>query len=109
MGTPIHPSMFEILREIGIEPGKAHAFDRALEQRNQEVHEVIDQRLKDFANKQDLENGLTALRTDLKAEMASLKADLLKSMNDMQRWIITTFLGTVGLTVVVTTTVVKLL
>lgn len=83
MGTPIQSSMFDILREVGVAPEKAHAFDRAWEARHQEVQEMIDQRVKDLATKQDLDNGLINLRN-------SLKADILKAMND-QTWKLVTF------------------
>ena len=43
-----------------------------------------------------------------KTDGAELKADVLKAITDLQRWIITAFLGVSGLTIVLVTAVVKL-
>ena len=91
MGMSIQLNLYEALTEAGVSPDKARAVERQLESA--------------------IQTGLDMNRKDImtKTDGAELKADVLKAITDLQRWIITAFLGISGLTIVLVTAVIKLL
>jgi len=91
MGMSIQLNLYEALTEAGVSPDKARAVERQLENA--------------------IQTGLDMNRKDImtKTDGAELKADVLKAITDLQRWIITAFLGISGLTIVLVTAVIKLL
>ncbi|MDH0051298.1 hypothetical protein [Comamonas terrigena] len=95
MGMPIELSVYEALTSAGVPPDKARVVERQLESAIQSGHDAIRAEWRD------------QLMT--KADGQQLKADTLKAISDLQRWIITAFLGVAGLTTVLVTAVVKLL
>ena len=95
MGMPIELSLFEALTSAGVAPEKARVVERQIENAIQAGHDVIRSEWRD------------QLMT--KADGLQLKTDTLKAITDLQRWIITAFLGFSGLTTVLVTAVVKLL
>ncbi len=91
MGMSIQLNVYEALTEAGVSPDKARVVERQLESA--------------------IQSGLDMNRKDImtKTDGAELKADVLKAITDLQRWIITAFLGISGLTIVLVTAVIKLL
>mgnify|MGYP000688648214 CR=1 FL=1 len=83
MGMPIELSVFEALTSAGVAPEKARAVERQLENAIQTGQEKLRAEMRD------------QLMT--KADGLQLKTDTLKAITDLQRWIITAFLGFSGI------------
>ncbi|MFS4517848.1 MULTISPECIES: hypothetical protein [Delftia] len=96
MGMPIKLSVFEALTEAGVTPDKARAVERELENAIQTGQDAVRAEMRDqLLTKADG----TAMKSELKAEMASVETRLNARLNDQLRWIITTQVAVVGLAV----------
>lgn len=96
MGMPIKLSVFEALTEAGVTPDKARAVERELENAIQTGQDAVRAEMRDqLLTKAD---GV-AMKSELKAEMASVETRLNARLNDQLRWIITTQGAVVGLAV----------
>lgn len=96
MDMPIKLSVFEALTEAGVTPDKARAVERELENAIQTGQDAVRAEMRDqLLTKAD---GV-AMKSELKAEMASVETRLNARLNDQLRWIITTQVAVVGLAV----------
>ncbi|WP_198970960.1 hypothetical protein [Xylophilus sp. ASV27] len=100
---PIKLSIYEALTEAGVKPDKARAVERELEGALQSSHDAIraewHEQLMTKADGASLRSELNAMRSELKADMASLETRLNARLNDQLRWIITTQVAVVGLAI----------
>lgn len=96
MGMPIKLSVFEALTEAGVKPEKARAVERELENAIQSGQDAVRTEMRDqLMTKTDA----GSLKSELKAEIASVETRLNARLNDQLRWIITTQVAVVGLAV----------
>jgi hypothetical protein len=96
MAMPIQLSVFEALTEAGVTPDKARVVERELENAIQSGQDAARAEMRDqLLTKADG----ASLKSDLKAEIASVETRLNARLNDQLRWIITTQVAVVGLAV----------
>lgn len=109
MSTPLQFNMYQVLLELQVPAEKAHAlseaYNREKEQVRKEVQEMVEKQLKTYVTQADADKA----EGRVEKAVLELRGDVLKSINDLQRWIITAFLGVSGLTIVLVTAVLKLL
>lgn len=106
MPSTIELGLYEALTEVGIPPDTARKVERQFESA---IHAGTDEIRAEMRDKLFTKADGSELETRLLRASAEMEVRLQRSVVDQTRWIITSFFGFSGLTIVITTAVIKLL
>jgi len=94
MNMPIELSLYEALTEAGVKPDSARRVERQVEAAitmgQEAVRAEMHDQLMTKANGVELRNDIVKVRNDLQQEVAALRSDMHKALNE-QTWKLVTF------------------